>query len=30
VVAVDGARHYAMFDQPRQVSDAIGRFLKSL
>jgi pimeloyl-ACP methyl ester carboxylesterase len=30
VVAVDGARHFVMFDQPRQVSDAIGRFLKSL
>lgn len=30
VLAVDGARHFVMFDQPRQVSDAIGRFLKSL
>ncbi|HEX9172533.1 MAG TPA: alpha/beta hydrolase, partial [Telluria sp.] len=30
VVAIDGARHFVMFDQPRQVSDAIGRFLKSL
>lgn len=30
VVAVDGARHFVMFDQPRQVNDAIGRFLKSL
>jgi pimeloyl-ACP methyl ester carboxylesterase len=30
VVAVVGARHFVMFDQPRQVSDAIGRFLKSL
>jgi pimeloyl-ACP methyl ester carboxylesterase len=30
VVAIDGARHFVMFDQPRQVNDAIGRFLKSL
>lgn len=30
VVAVDGARHFVMFDQPRQVNEAIGRFLKSL
>ena len=30
VVPVEGARHFVMFDQPRQVSDAIGRFLKSL
>jgi pimeloyl-ACP methyl ester carboxylesterase len=30
VVAVNGSRHFVMFDQPRQLSDAIGRFLKSL
>ncbi|RJG21926.1 alpha/beta fold hydrolase [Massilia cavernae] len=30
VVPVEGARHFVMFDQPRQVSDAIGRFLKVL
>ncbi|MGZ8290600.1 MAG: alpha/beta fold hydrolase [Telluria sp.] len=30
VVPVEGARHFVMFDQPRQVSDNIGRFLKSL
>jgi pimeloyl-ACP methyl ester carboxylesterase len=30
VVSVPGARHFVMFDQPRQVSDAIARFLQSL
>lgn len=30
VQPVEGARHFVMFDQPRVVNDAIGRFLKSL
>lgn len=30
VVTVTPARHFAMFDQPRQVADAIRRFLNSL
>lgn len=30
VVAVAPSRHFAMFDQPKQVADAIGSYLKSL
>lgn len=30
VIAVDNARHFAMFDQPRAVSDALRAFLKHL
>ncbi|XYJ08603.1 alpha/beta fold hydrolase [Telluria sp. B2] len=30
VIAIDNARHYAMFDQPRAVSDALRAFLKNL
>ncbi|MFC3457692.1 alpha/beta fold hydrolase [Massilia haematophila] len=30
VIAVDNARHFAMFDQPRAVSDALRAFLKNL
>lgn len=30
VIAIDNARHFAMFDQPRAVSDALRAFLKNL
>jgi len=30
VIAVDNARHFAMFDQPRAVSDALRAFLNNL
>jgi pimeloyl-ACP methyl ester carboxylesterase len=30
VVPVSPARHFAMFDQPRQLNDAIRRYLKAL
>jgi pimeloyl-ACP methyl ester carboxylesterase len=30
VVPVSPSRHFAMFDQPKQVADAIGNYLKSL
>lgn len=30
VVAIENARHFAMFDQPRRVSDALRAFLKTV
>jgi pimeloyl-ACP methyl ester carboxylesterase len=30
VIAIDNARHFAMFDQPRAVGDALRAFLENL